>query len=98
MRGLTTVMLSTLRSRSPRWTRLEQGPLTPEVGCPYCIVGGFDFRKMVKNPHGEYVCPSCGHVDHPHVECSCDRCQQIPNLREHRTHAPELQTKDAEIC
>src|ERR1700727_488578 len=84
MHALTPAMLSTLRSRSPGWARLEQGSVTTEVGCPYCIVGGFNFRKMIKNSYGEYVCPGCGHVDYPRVECRCDRCQQKRNSREHR--------------
>ena len=59
------------------------------------FVGGFNFRKMIKNLHGEYVCPSCDHVDHPRVECNCDRCEQIRYSGECRTRAPELQTKEA---
>jgi hypothetical protein len=51
--------------------------VTTEIGCPYCIVGGFSFRKMIKNSHGAYACPTCGHIDHPRMECECDRCEQI---------------------
>src|ERR1700751_104782 len=31
--------------------------MTREWRCPYCIVGGFDFQKMIRNSHNELVCP-----------------------------------------
>ena len=49
--------------------------MTTELGCPYCIVGGFNFQKMIRNSHDELVCPTCGHVQGPRFACSCVRCQ-----------------------
>jgi ribosomal protein L37AE/L43A len=50
--------------------------VTTEVGCPYCIVAGFEFKRMAKNTTDEYVCPHCGHVEHSRFGCNCARCQQ----------------------
>src|SRR5580704_10381 len=74
MRAMSFVMLITLRSRTSQWAILEQEPVTKEKCCPYCIVAGFSFQKMTNNLRGEYMCPTCGHVEPLRVECSCDRC------------------------
>lgn len=54
-----------------------------EVSCPYCIAAGFSFRRMVRNTLHEYVCPNCGHVEHPEAEashCHCVHCQHKMTL------------------
>jgi ssDNA-binding Zn-finger/Zn-ribbon topoisomerase 1 len=64
--------------------------MTTDVGCPYCIVAGFAFQRMAKNSYQEYVCPTCGHVEHPQSECGCDRCQQNRRWQEMAAHTPAL--------
>lgn len=58
MRAMLIVTRITLPAQNPICARIGATPVVTEVRCPYCIVGGFGFRKMIKNSYDHYVCPT----------------------------------------
>jgi hypothetical protein len=53
--------------------------IAPVVRCPYCVAGN-DFKEMVANLDGRFICRKCGHraiPDDPDFKCSCPKCWEM---------------------
>jgi hypothetical protein len=49
------------------------------VRCPYCVSGD-EFRPMLRQPEGWFVCKACGHMEMPRMsdfKCHCRKCREM---------------------
>jgi Zn finger protein HypA/HybF involved in hydrogenase expression len=60
------------------------GKMVPNVAdqvvcCPYCALGN-EFRPMIQQSRGWFICLSCGHTampEDPRFRCFCKKCGEL---------------------